>query len=123
VSGPWPPPTRGSMVGVPASSQSADIPANPSWGDNAVRTGVTAVPIAMAGFSKAAQIPLHVWLPEAMAADTPVSAFLHAAAVVKAGVYLLLRFSGIFTGTMIWHYMLIIIGMVTAIMAALYAMQ
>ncbi len=113
----------GIMVGVTGSTQLADILANPSWGNNAVLTGVTAVLIAMAGFSKAAQIPFHFWLPEAMAADTPVSAFLHAAAVVKAGVYLLLRFSGIFTGTMIWHYMLIIIGMVTALMAALYAMQ
>ncbi|MCR5914331.1 DUF4040 family protein [Corynebacterium sp. zg254] len=94
-----------------------------AWGDHQVRLTLIAVMIALAGFSKAAQIPFHFWLPEAMAADTPVSAFLHAAAVVKAGVYLLIRFSGLFDGLMAWHVLLIVTGMTTAVMAAVYAIQ
>lgn len=96
---------------------------SPAWEGQDVRLAIVAVLIALAAFSKAAQIPFHFWLPEAMAADTPVSAFLHAAAVVKAGVYLLLRFSGLFEGVMAWHTLLIVIGMTTAIMAAVFAVQ
>lgn len=113
----------GIMVGVTGTTQLPEIIADPRWAENTVLTSVVAVLIALAGFSKAAQIPFHFWLPEAMAADTPVSAFLHAAAVVKAGIYLLLRFSGMFQDQAVWHYMLIIVGMVTALMAAFYAMQ
>lgn len=55
---------------------------------------ITAMALVLAGaFSKSAQLPSHFWLPGAMAAPTPVSAYLHAAAMVKAGVYLLLRFT------------------------------
>lgn len=96
---------------------------SPAWEGQDVRLAIVAVLIALAAFSKAAQIPFHFWLPEAMAADTPVSAFLHAAAVVKAGVYLLLRFSGLFEGVMAWHVLLIVIGMTTAIMGAVFAIQ
>lgn len=96
---------------------------SPAWEGQDVRLAIVAVLIALAAFSKAAQIPFHFWLPEAMAADTPVSAFLHAAAVVKAGVYLLLRFSGLFEGVMAWHILLIVIGMTTAIMGAVFAIQ
>lgn len=84
---------------------------------------IIAVLIAISAFTKAAQLPFHFWLPEAMAAATPVSAFLHAAAVVKAGIYLLLRFSGLFQGVAVWHFGLMGIGMTTAIMAALFAIQ
>jgi multicomponent Na+:H+ antiporter subunit A len=93
------------------------------WGQDAPLTAIVAVLVALAGFSKAAQLPFHVWLPEAMAAATPVSAFLHAAAVVKAGIYLLLRFSGIFSDVLVWNLMLIISGMATAVMAAVFAYQ
>lgn len=99
------------------------IIASDVWQQDAVFTGIVAVLVAVAGFSKAAQLPFHVWLPEAMAAATPVSAFLHAAAVVKAGIYLLLRFSGIFSDVMVWNLMLIIAGMATAVMAAVFAFQ
>lgn len=99
------------------------ILASDVWQQDAVLTGIVAVLIAVAGFSKAAQLPFHVWLPEAMAAATPVSAFLHAAAVVKAGIYLLLRFSGIFSDVMVWNLLLIIAGMATAVMAAIFAFQ
>ena len=98
----------------------ADILAADVWGDNSV-TVVVALLIAFSAFTKAAQFPFHFWLPEAMAAATPVSAFLHAAAVVKAGVYLLLRFSTIFHDVAAWNYLLVIVGLFTAIMSACFA--
>ena len=113
----------GIMVATTGTTRLSEIIASPAWDGDPVRIGLLAVLIALAGFSKAAQIPFHFWLPEAMAADTPVSAFLHAAAVVKAGIYLLMRFSGLFQDVMVWHLILIIVGMTTAIMAAIFAMQ
>ncbi|MBP3089419.1 DUF4040 family protein [Corynebacterium sp. sy017] len=93
------------------------------WGENPRLSAIIAILIALSAFSKSAQLPFHFWLPEAMAAATPVSAFLHAAAVVKAGVYLLMRFSAVFHSTPAWNYLLIVVGMATAIMAALFAIQ
>ncbi|MBC2682405.1 DUF4040 family protein [Corynebacterium sp. 4HC-13] len=113
----------GIMVATTHTTRLSAIIAHPIWHEDPVRLAILATLVALAGFSKAAQIPFHFWLPEAMAADTPVSAFLHAAAVVKAGVYLLMRFSGLFQGVALWHYLLIIIGMATALMAAVFAMQ
>ncbi|MHA2787852.1 DUF4040 family protein [Corynebacterium sp. S7] len=91
------------------------------WAQNPGLTNTVAVLIAVSAFTKAAQFPFHFWLPEAMAAATPVSAFLHAAAVVKAGIYLLLRFSTIFHDVSVWNYLLIIVGMGTALMSAAFA--
>lgn len=58
-----------------------------------------------------------------MAAATPVSAYLHAAAVVKAGIYLLFRFSIIFHSTLIWNVLLVGLGLFTSVLAAWFAMQ
>ncbi|SIS38790.1 multisubunit sodium/proton antiporter, MrpA subunit /multisubunit sodium/proton antiporter, MrpB subunit [Corynebacterium appendicis CIP 107643] len=91
------------------------------WADNPRLTTTVAVLIAFSGFTKAAQFPFHFWLPEAMAAATPVSAFLHAAAVVKAGVYLLLRFSAIFGLNPTWNVILVAFGLGTALMSAVFA--
>ncbi|MBG6122548.1 DUF4040 family protein [Corynebacterium aquatimens] len=91
------------------------------WAAEPGRTTVVAVLVALGAFTKAAQFPFHFWLPEAMAAATPVSAFLHAAAVVKAGVYVLLRFSTIFHDNVVWNALLIITGLFTAIMSAIFA--
>lgn len=96
---------------------------SPVWGEDPLITSVVAVLVALAGFSKAAQFPFHLWLPDAMAAATPVSAYLHAAAVVKAGIYLLFRFTSIFHGTLIWNVLLIGAGLFTAVMAAFFALQ
>ncbi|SCG37836.1 NADH-Ubiquinone oxidoreductase (complex I), chain 5 N-terminus [Micromonospora halophytica] len=54
--------------------------------------------VLVAAFTKSAQLPFHFWLPGAMVAITPVSAYLHAATMVKAGIYLLMRFSALFGG-------------------------
>ncbi|MCI1255483.1 DUF4040 family protein [Corynebacterium provencense] len=113
----------GISVAATGTTSLSGIIASDVWGRDAVLTGVVATLTALAGFSKAAQFPFHAWLPEAMAAITPVSAFLHAAAVVKAGVYLLLRFSGAFHDVTVWNLLLIISGMFTAVMAAVFAVQ
>lgn len=113
----------GVMVATTGTTRLSEILASPVWEQDTMRLSILAVLVALAGFSKAAQIPFHFWLPEAMAADTPVSAFLHAAAVVKAGIYLLMRFSGLFQDVAAWHIVLIIVGMATALMAAVFAMQ
>lgn len=96
---------------------------SPIWAERPTLTACMAVLIALSGFTKAAQWPFHFWLPEAMAAATPVSAFLHAAAVVKAGIYLLVRFSTLFHSVAVWNWLLITVGMGTAIMSALFAVQ
>ncbi|GAA4828828.1 DUF4040 family protein [Garicola koreensis] len=93
------------------------------WHDDAGFTGAVAVLIVFAAFTKSAQFPFHLWLPDAMVAPAPVSAYLHAAAMVKAGIYLLLRFSPVFEGVVIWQSMLIIGGLITALIGALFALQ
>jgi multicomponent Na+:H+ antiporter subunit A len=72
-------------------------------------------------FTKSAQFPFHTWLPNAMEAPTPVSAFLHSATMVKAGVFLLARLTPVLGGTALWLGMLSIFGALTAIIGAFFA--
>lgn len=69
--------------------------------------------ILAGAFTKSAQFPFHFWLPGAMKAPTPVSAYLHSATMVKAGIYLLVRLLPILSGTEYWHTTIIIAGCVT----------
>src|SRR5690606_36265494 len=62
--------------------------------------------LALGALTKSAQFPFHFWLPNAMAAPTPVSAYLHSATMVKAGVFLLARFWPIFSGTDWWTWII-----------------
>lgn len=73
----------------------------------------------MAAWTKSAQFPFHFWLPGAMDAPTPVSTYLHSATMVKAGVFILLRFSPILGGTDFWTIPLIIVGAVTMLYASI----
>ena len=76
-----------------------------------------------AAFTKSAQFPLHFWLPNAMEAPTPVSAFLHSATMVQAGVYLLARMTPALGGTPAWTMVLVGFGGVTLIWGALGALK
>lgn len=72
----------------------------------------------LGAFTKSAQFPFHFWLPGAMKAPTPVSAYLHSATMVKAGIYLLARFTPILSDGMVWNTVLLVVGGITMIMGA-----
>src|SRR5690606_12561877 len=66
--------------------------------------------ILAGAFTKSAQFPLHFWLPSAMQAPAPVSTYLHSATMVKAGIYLLARFTPLLGDHIIWSTALILVG-------------
>lgn len=74
--------------------------------------------LALGAFTKSAQVPFHFWLPNAMSAPTPASAYLHSATMVKAGIYLLARFNPALGGTDAWFWLLGGVGFVTALTGA-----
>ena len=78
--------------------------------------------VFLGAFTKSAQFPFHFWLPNAMAAPTPVSAYLHSATMVKAGVFLLARLTPILGGTGLWMETLTAVGAVTAVYSACVAL-
>ncbi|MUP44785.1 putative monovalent cation/H+ antiporter subunit A [Gramella sp. BOM4] len=75
-----------------------------------------------AAFTKSAQFPFHFWLPGAMKAPTPVSTYLHSATMVKAGVYLLMRFTPVLGGEDLWNISLIAVGGVTMLYSAVHTL-
>lgn len=79
--------------------------------------------ICLAAFTKSAQFPFHFWLPNAMEAPTPVSAYLHSATMVKAGVYLLMRMHPALGETALWTTVLPLFGAATLLLGALLAVK
>ena len=93
------------------------------WAEDAGFSATIAVLVALAAMTKSAQFPFHMWLPDAMVAPTPVSAYLHAAAMVKAGIYLLMLFSPALGGNLVWASLLLGAGLTTAVMGAIFALR
>ena len=79
--------------------------------------------ILLAAFTKSAQVPFHFWLPNAMEAPTPVSAYLHSATMVKAGVYLIARMTPVLGSTPLWTTAVTVAGAVTMVVGAYRAVQ
>ncbi|WP_417738462.1 putative monovalent cation/H+ antiporter subunit A [Rosistilla oblonga] len=79
--------------------------------------------ILVGAFTKSAQFPFHFWLPNAMAAPTPISAYLHSATMVKAGIYLIARLHPILGGTAEWFWMIAPVGTITMILGAAMALR
>lgn len=95
------------------------------WSDPAIsaqfNTGIFIL-ILIAAMAKSVMFPLHTWIPEAMNAPTPVSALLHSACYVKAGIYLVARLYSIVPWHPSWNFILMAIGCVTMIVGALFAL-
>lgn len=79
--------------------------------------------VVLGAFTKSAQVPFHFWLPAAMAGPTPVSAYLHSATMVKAGVFLLARLSPVWATTAAWTYLLVGFGAATMLLSAWAALR
>ncbi|AHF02448.1 cation:proton antiporter [Marichromatium purpuratum 984] len=78
--------------------------------------------VLLGAFTKSAQFPFHFWLPRAMAAPTPVSAYLHSATMVKAGIFLLARLFPALSGTPLWSALVIGAGLTTLLIGAWIAL-
>ncbi|WP_104116250.1 Na+/H+ antiporter subunit A [Arthrobacter sp. B1805] len=79
--------------------------------------------VLVGAITKSALVPFHFWLPGAMAAPTPVSAYLHTAAMVKAGVFLVARFAPGFSETALWHPVILVLGMATMLLGGWRALR
>jgi multicomponent K+:H+ antiporter subunit A len=78
--------------------------------------------ILLGCFTKSAQFPFHFWLPHAMAAPTPVSAYLHSATMVKAGIFLMARMWPVLSGTTEWFVIVTTAGLITMVLGAVIAL-
>lgn len=98
----------------------SEIVANPPGGTT-VSVGVAL--LLVGALSKSALVPFHFWLPGAMAAPTPVSAYLHAAAMVKAGVFLVARLAPAFADLDVWRWSILVLGLATLLIGASRALR
>jgi multicomponent Na+:H+ antiporter subunit A len=79
--------------------------------------------ILLGAFTKSAQFPFSIWLPDAMEAPTPISAYLHSATMVKAGIFLVARFTPVFGGNAEWFWIISITGIITLLYGSLNAVK
>ncbi|MDP1574000.1 MAG: proton-conducting transporter membrane subunit [Coxiellaceae bacterium] len=79
--------------------------------------------LLVGAFTKSAQFPFHFWLPNAMEAPTPISAYLHSATMVQAGIYLLARLHPIMSNSSIWFILLTTVGAITMLIGVLLAFK
>ncbi|AFM15339.1 NADH:ubiquinone oxidoreductase subunit 5 (chain L)/multisubunit Na+/H+ antiporter, MnhA subunit [Mycolicibacterium chubuense NBB4] len=98
----------------------SELVADPPTG---VAASVAVVLVLIGALSKSAIVPMHFWLPGAMAAPTPVSAYLHAAAMVKAGVYLIARMTPGFADAPEWRPTVVTLGLLTMLLAGWRALR
>ncbi|WP_431473861.1 proton-conducting transporter membrane subunit [Ornithinimicrobium sp. W1665] len=84
-------------------------------------TSVGVVLLLVGAVTKSALVPFHFWLPGAMVAPTPISAYLHAAAMVKAGVYLVARFAPAYADLPAWQVTVLVLGSATMLLGAFRA--
>ncbi|MBI3214524.1 MAG: Na+/H+ antiporter subunit A [Mycobacterium sp.] len=114
------------LVGIVILGQSAgtyllsELVARPPAG---TAISVALVLVLIGALSKSAIVPMHFWLPGAMAAPTPVSAYLHAAAMVKAGVYLVARLTPGFADAPPWRPVIVVLGLATMLLAGWRAVR
>src|SRR5699024_88856 len=93
-----------------------------SYKDHALVTPII-IFILLGAFTKSAQFPFHIWLPDAMEAPTPISAYLHSATMVKAGIFIVARFTPVFGGEALWFWLVSSVGLMTLFWGAFTAIR
>jgi multicomponent Na+:H+ antiporter subunit A len=111
------------LILASGTSDLAAIMANGETVRDSVLFPAIAVLLLIGAATKSAQFPFHFWLPGAMVAPTPVSAYLHSATMVKAGIYLLMRTTPLFEGVEPWTVAVVLLGLGTSVMAGALALK